>query len=137
MSEIVDIKAADPAVLDHPLSADHDPIRLVSAAQYQSGQRVAGTGETKLVQLEEREVGDLAGSNFAELRTADTGCRTFRRPAQCIAMTDGRDAITAALNQECGAHFLDQIGTIVRRGAVDADTDADAGPLQIADRTAA
>jgi hypothetical protein len=33
-SEIVDIKAADPAVLDHPLSADHDPIRLVSAAQY-------------------------------------------------------------------------------------------------------
>jgi hypothetical protein len=112
-SEIIDIEAADPAVLDHPLSADHDPIRLVSAAQYKRGQRVAGTGEAKLVQLEECEVGKLAGSNFAEIRTADTGCRTFRRPAQRIAVTDSRDAIATALNQECGAHFLDQIGTVV------------------------
>ena len=45
--------------------------------------------------------------------------------------------MTAALNQECGAHFLDQIGTIVRRRAVNANADADAGALQIADRAAA
>jgi hypothetical protein len=73
-NEIVDIESVDPALFDHPLSADHDPICLVSTAQYKGGQRVASTGEAKLVQLEECEVGDLAGSNFAELRTADAGC---------------------------------------------------------------
>src|SRR6266849_1928453 len=73
-NEIVDIKPADPALLDHPLSADHDPIRLVSAAQHKGGQRVANTGEAQLVQLEECKVGDLAGLNFAELGTADAGC---------------------------------------------------------------
>ena len=72
--EIVDIEKADPALLDHPLSAYHDPIRLVSAAQYKGGQRIAGAGEAKLVQLEQREVGDLAGSNFTKLRPADASC---------------------------------------------------------------
>ena len=73
-NEIVDTETADPALLDHPLSAYHDPIRLVSVAQYKGGQRIAGTGEAELAQLEQREVGDLAGSNFTKLRPADAGC---------------------------------------------------------------
>src|SRR5271166_4093008 len=136
-NEVFNIEATDSALLDHPLSADHDTIRLVSAAQYKSCQRVAGPGETKLIQLEESEIGDLAGLDFTKFRTADASCRAFRRPAQCIAMTHSRDAIAAALKQECGAHFLDEIGTIVRRGAVDADTDPDTSLLEIADRTTA
>jgi hypothetical protein len=52
-------------------------------------------------------------------------------------MTHNRDAIAAALNQKCGTHFLNEIGTIVRRGAIDTDTDRDTSLLEIADRTAA
>src|SRR5262245_11434103 len=80
-NEVVDVKPRDAAVLHDPLPADHHPVRPVSAAQDQGGQRVSGTGETQLVQLEKREIGDLACPDLTELRTADAGRRAFGRPA--------------------------------------------------------
>ena len=57
-------------------------------------------------------------------RTAGAGRGTLGRPAQRVAVADFVDAIAAALQQEGGAHFLHQVGGVVRRRAVDAEADA-------------
>ena len=64
LHEVGKIEPPDPALLHHPLSPDHDPIRLVRAAQDERGQRITGTEEAKFVQLVECEIGDLAGLNY-------------------------------------------------------------------------
>jgi len=52
-------------------------------------------------------------------------------------MTDGGDAITAALKEECGAHLLDQVRAVVRCGAVDTYPDTHTSTFQIAHPAAA
>ena len=75
--------------------------------------------------------------DLAERRTADAGRRARGRPAQRVAVADLGDAVAGALQQERGAHLLHEIGGIVGRRAVDAEADAHAGGLHVADRTAA
>jgi hypothetical protein len=42
-------------------------------------------------------------------------------------MADSRGAVAAALNEERGAHFLDEVRPVVRGRAIDADADPNAG----------
>src|SRR5579863_10034195 len=93
--------------------------------------------KAQFVELEQRQIGGLAESDLAEFRTAYTGRRSLCRPAQRILVAHFRDAVTRTLQQKGRADLLHQIGFIIGSGAVDAEPDADARLLQLADRTAA
>src|SRR4029079_8617207 len=88
-------------------------------------------------ELEEREIGLLALLDLAEGGAADARRGARGRPAPCVAVADLADAVAGALQQERGAHLLHEIGGIVGRRAVDAQADAHAGGLHVADRAAA
>ena len=63
--------------------------------------------------------------------------QAFGGPSQGVAVTDLADAIAAALQHKRGAHFLHQIGAIVRGRAVDPQPHGDTGFFQRADRASA
>src|SRR5712671_5162643 len=98
--EIVDVQPGNPAVFDNPSAADHHPIRLVGAAEHESGERIAVTGEAEFVELEQRKVGDLAFLDLAERGTTDASRRPHRGPTERVAMTDLGDAVSRPLQQE-------------------------------------
>src|SRR5438445_11486243 len=94
-------------------------------------------GETQFVELEQREVRGFTDRDLAELGTADAGRRTLGGPAQRVLVADAADAIARPLQQKRGTDFLHQVGSIVRRRAVDAETDRNPRLFHLADRTAA
>src|SRR6185369_8498965 len=75
--------------------------------------------------------------NLAQFRPADAGSRSLGGPAQRVLVADARHAIARPLQQEGRAHFLHQVGFVVGSRAVDAEPDADARLLHLADRAAA
>jgi hypothetical protein len=131
------IEAGDLAVFDQPAAADHDTVSAMRAAEDERGERIASTGKSQLVQLEQCKISHLADGNLADIGSPGTGRRTPCCPAQRILMADLADAITAALEQERRAHLLHQIRTVVRGRAINADTDADTGLLHRAHRASA
>src|SRR5262249_37443301 len=98
---------------------------------------IAMAGEAQFVELEQRKVGGLAHRDLAKLRPADTCRRASGGPAQRVLVADLEHAIARPLQQERGANLLHQIGSVIRRGAIDTEADADARRLHLADRTAA
>jgi hypothetical protein len=61
------VKSGDFAVFDDPAAADHDPVRAMRAAKHERRERVSVAGKTQLVELEQREVGQLADADFADV----------------------------------------------------------------------
>src|ERR1700756_2408289 len=94
------------------------------------------TGETQLVELEQRKISGLAWRDLAEFTPSDTGRRALGRPAQCVLVADLGDAVARSLQQEGRPHLLHQVGSIVGGRAIDAKADADARLLHLANRTA-
>src|ERR1700674_250491 len=135
--EIGKIEAGDLAVLHRPAPADHDAIRPVRAAEHKRCERIAVAGKAQLVEPKQGEVGHAPDGERAELRSAEASRGALRYPPQRVAMADSADAVAAALEQECRARLLHQVRAVVRRRAVDAEADRNAGPLQITHRTGA
>ena len=131
------VETGNGAVHHDPLARHHHPVGTMRAAQHQRGQGIAMAGEAQLVELEQRTVGGFADRDLAELGPAHAGGRALGRPAQRVLVTDLADTVARPLQQEGGAHLLHQIGFVVGCRAVDAEPDADAGLLHLADRTAA
>ncbi len=65
----VDVEPRNGPIDYAPLTANHEMPDTVSAAQQERGNRVAGAGETQLVEVEQREVGTLAGGDSAQRGT--------------------------------------------------------------------
>src|SRR5215475_4780420 len=122
--EIGDVETGDRAVDDGPSAADHHAVGAVRAAEHQRGERVAVAGEAQLVELEQREVGDLADRDLAELGAAYAGRRATGGPAQRVLVADLADAKTRPLQQKSRPHLLHQIGRVIRSGAIDAEANA-------------
>ena len=55
-----EIETRDFAVLHDPPSSHHNAIGAVRAAQHEGGKRITAAGETRFVELEQREVCHLA-----------------------------------------------------------------------------
>jgi len=66
-----------------------------------------------------------------------TSARPVQAAEQRVAVTDLADAVAATLQQKRGAHFLHEVGTIVRGRAVDPKPYGNAGLFQITDWTRA
>jgi len=124
------IDAERVAVDDAPSSTDHDPVGAMGATQDQSRDRIAGTGETKLIELIESEVGLAADGDATDIAASDTPGGALRRPAQRVEMRDLGGVIEKPAEHQGVTHTFHQVGIVVRGRAIDAETDESAGVFQ-------
>ena len=134
--EIGDVEARDRAVLDHPSTCDHHPVGAMRAAQHQRRHRIAAPEKRNSSSLNNARSAGLPRRSRRDRR--GRGRRRSRR-SPSAARRDGRplDAVAAALQQKSGAHFLHQIGAVVRGRSVDAESDGHARLFQLPDRAIA
>ena len=93
------------------------------AAEDERRERIVRAREARLVELEEGEVGFIARLDPADVGAPEAARRSFRRPAQDVAMGDLVGAIAQAADHQRMAQSLHHVGGIVGRRAVDAEAD--------------
>ena len=84
----VEVEIGKSPVDDTPLAGNHDAVGTLGAAEHQRGQRIAGPGEARRIELEERQVGLLADRDRSNVVTAQATGGAFRRPTQRGPMAD-------------------------------------------------
>ena len=128
--EIDDLPAGDP-----PRAADHYAVGAMGAAKDEGGKRVARPRKARLVQLEQGQIGLLAGRDPSDVVAPEARRRAGGRPVQHVQVPDPGGAVAQALYLQRLPHLLHQVRGILGRRAVDAHSDRRSGRNQVDGRT--
>ena len=108
-------------------SADDEPVDAVRAGEDESGERVDGAAELEPIGRPDREVGLLAGLECADVVPPEHGRAAPRPEPKRLARGHRLPAAAPAGHEERLLDLHEQVAPLVRRGAVHAQPDANAG----------
>ena len=126
--DLLDVARAQLGALDHGAAADQQEVHGARRAEHERRHRVVDARVIEAVKAPERDVGQLADLQRAELVVAAQAARALdRRQRERAARGQGGGAAGQARDEQRLAQLDRQRARLVGRGAVDAEADRGAG----------
>src|SRR5713226_9354046 len=112
------------AVADDRLALDVEPVDAVRSGEDEAGDGVGGAGERESVGAPDRDVGALPRLEGAEVGAPKHGSAAARSEPQRVAGGKRRRPAATTRDEQLLFDLEQQVAALVRRGAVDAESDA-------------
>ena len=128
------VRADECAAADDVLATDHEPVDAMWAGKDERGDEILGAAELEAVCSPDGEVGALPRRERADVGATQHRCSATGAEPQRLARGHRVRATAASRHKERLLDLQEQIAPLVRRRAVDAETDAHARVDEILDR---
>src|SRR5829696_9162370 len=122
------------AALDDELAADVEAVDAVRPGEDEAGHGIGRSGELERLVRPYGKVGAHAGRDRADVGPAEDARAAAGAEPDRLACRHRVRPAASACDEESLLHLEKEVAALVRRGAVDAETDADAHIHQLAHR---